>query len=324
MKRNILKILLTGFTTCLFFSCTKDKLEEANLEITTTKNTFKVNEPVQFSLTGNPEIISFYSGEAGKEYQYKNRTTRNDGVLKFGFQTRVDNTAGFAALASGSIKILLSTNFTGNYSTLADPLLARSEDSAMVNTATWTDITSRFFIPTSGIVATFYPSNEISISDLIVDPNKPIYLALKYASPSTGSLGTNGITIGLLVFYNTFPNGSVVNYTIAPGGTISTVWKVIRAANVDNAWSTSSTQLRFTSLLTTQYSEDWAVTNAFFPSVTTPDKPSPIKSITENQLSKYSYRYTMPGTYKVTFVASNNRVYGSNEVTKELTITIIP
>jgi len=324
MKKIFFKIIIASLTTIVCFSCTKEKLDDAVLEVTTAKNTYKINEPIQFNFTGNPEIISFYSGEPGKEYQFKNRTTRNDGILKFGFQTRVDNTAGFAALASGSVKILLSTNFTGNYSTLTDPLLAGSADSAMVNAATWTDITSRFFIPTTGTVATFYPSNDITISDLIIDPNKPIYLALKYAAPTTGSLGTNGITIGAFVFYNTFPNGTITNYTIAPGGSVSSVWRVIRAANIDNAWSTTTTQIRFNSLLTAQYSEDWAVTNAYFPSVTTPDKSTPIKSITDNKLSNYTYKFTVPGTYKVTFVASNNRVYGSNEIFKELTLTITP
>lgn len=322
MKNNLFKILLASIITAAFLSCTKEKIDDAVLDVSTVKSTYKVNDPVQFNFTGNPEIISFYSGEPGKEYQFKNRTTRNDGILKFGFQTRVDNTAGFTALASGSLKIMLSTNFAGNYSVLTDPLLVGSSDSAMVNAAIWIDITSRFFIPTTGTVATFYLSNDIAISDLIIDPNKPIYLALKYAAPSTGSLGSNGITIGSFVFYNTFPNGTVVNYTIAPGGTISTVWKVIKAANIDNAWSTSTTQLKFNSLLTPQYSEDWAVTNAFFPSVTTPDKATPIKSITDNQMTKFTYRFTTPGNYKVTFVASNNRVYGSEEISKEINITV--
>jgi hypothetical protein len=307
-------------------SCRKNNTEDVNFTVVTSDTTFRVSDSVRFAFTGNPDIISFYSGEPGSNYDFKNRVSKEGGTLNFSFQTRVDNVDGFTALAAGALKVLVSTNFKGTYSTSSDPLIAGSADSAMTNSATWTDITSRFFIPATGVTNTFYNSNEAEISDLVTSSSAPINIAFKYIAPTTPALGANGITIGSLLLYSTFPDGTTTNFNVVPAasGGVSAIWKPVRAANVANSWTFSSTQLKYISTLATAFSEDWAVSAPFFPKIAIPDKARTLKNISNNPLVNYAYKFSTPGRYKLVFVGSNNRVNEQKEVIKEITLTIKP
>lgn len=321
-----INFIILSIVVLFLVSCEKSSTEDVNFSVSTTDTTFRVSDSVRFVITGNPDVISFYSGEPGNNYDFKNRTSKEGGTLNFSFQTRVDNVDGFTALAAGALKVLVSTNFKGTYSTSSDPLVAGSADSAMTNSATWTDISSRFFIPATGATSTFYNSNEAEISDLVTSSSDPINIAFKYSAPTTGALGANGITIGSLSMYSTFPDGSTTNFNLVPAasGGISAIWKPVRAANVANSWTFSSTQLKYISSLTTAFSEDWAVSNSFFPKTAIPDKARTLKNIANNPLTNYAYKFSTPGRYKLVFVGSNNRVNEQKEVIKEITLTIKP
>jgi hypothetical protein len=324
MKKILRLSFLLSYTSILFFSCRKEEIAEVDFEAGLNGTTFSLSDSLRFKFSGNPDVINFYSGQEGNNYEFRNRTARNDGSFRYSFQTRVDNAAGFAAIAAGNLRIMASTNFTANYSTNSNTAIAASMDSALVNAATWVDITNRFFLPATGTAGTFYPSNEVNLSDLITDPAIPVFIAYKYVGPSTGALGTNGITLGSMVLANYFPDGTSVNYPIAPGGSNSTVWKIIRAANAANAWSTTTTQIRFTSTATTAYSEDWIISNSYYPNQVFPDKGICIKNVAENRRESFSYKFTKAGTYNVVLVASNNREFGSKEIVREFKVTVTP
>lgn len=315
-------LILASIST--MFSCQKETFIDVTFDAIPSALTYKVSDSVKFSLTGNPDVISFYSGEVGNNYINKDRTSRTDGTLKLGFQIRVDNTAGFTELAANNLKVLVSTNFSSAYSVLPDATAAGSADSTMVNTATWKDVTNRFSIPTIGTIATFYNTAEAVLTDLVPNLDMPFYIAFKFNSQATGSLGTNGITINALNLYNSYPDGSLVNFNLAPGSIVNAVWRIIKAANINNSWTTSTTQLKFISNATTTYSEDWAITSPLYPNLVLPDKAITIKNITNNPVTNFAYKFNKPGTYKMTFVASNNRVEGRKELVKEITITITP
>ena len=307
-----------------FFSCQKETLTEVSFDAIPSATSFKVGDSIKFTLTGNPDVLSFYSGEVGNNYINKDRTSRTDGTLKLGFQISADNTAGFTALASNNLKVLVSTNYSYAFSALTDATAVNSADSSIVNTATWKDVTSRFNIPTSGTNATFYNTAVATLTDLVPNPDMPFYIAFKFDAPTVGSLGTNGITINALNLYNSYPDGSVVNFNLAPGSIVNAVWRIIKAANVSNSWNTTSTQLKFTSPATTAYSEDWAITAPLYPNLVLPDKGVTIKNITNSPVYNFAYKFSKPGTYTVDFVASNNRVDGRKELVKEITLTITP
>ncbi len=322
MKNSIYLILFA--IPVILFSCKKDGAADVVFNVTTIDTTFKVTDSVRFMISGNPDVITYYSGEAGNNYEYKDRTSKEGGTLNLSFQTRVENVDGFTALASGALKVLVSTNFKGTYSTSTDPLVAGSADSAMTNSATWTDITSRFFIPTTGVINTFYSSNEASLSDLVTSSSAPLNIAFKYMAPTTPALGANGITIGSMLMYSSYPDGTTTNFNLVPAasGNVSTIWKMVKAANAANTWTPSSTQLKYTSTLTTAFSEDWAVSNSFYPKTAIPDKGKTLKNIANNPVTNFAYKFAAPGKYKVVFLASNNRATGQKQVLKEINLTI--
>jgi len=320
--RNSIKVFCILLVVIFSISCKKEVSNDVDFDVTTASKTYKLTDSIVFNITGNPDVISFYSGEAGHNYDNKDRVSRNDGNLKMSFQIRMDSLAGFTAVSSGNFKVLASTNYTAAYSTSADLVVAASLDSAMVNKATWVDISSRFTLPKTGTINTFYLSGEASLSDLIKVPTDPIYLAYQYKGNPTGNLGANGITIGSPVLFNTFSDGSTVNYNLVPGGTVSTTWKVLKSANALNFWATSTSQLKFTSPATALFSEDWAISNAFYPNIAVPDNAVGIKNISNNPISTFSYKFTKAGDYKVVFVASNNRPDNINVKIKVVNITV--
>ena len=315
---SILSLIVFAFS-----ACQKDEAPDFTFDIKTDKRIYSVSDTVQFNITGNPDVITFYSGEPGRNFDYKDRTIRTDGVFKLGFQIRFDDPSGFSAIANNNFKILVSNNYLASYSTSADLNIAASQDSAMVNKATWIDVTSRFALPSTGTVSTFY-TVLADLSDIAKTSVNPLYIAFKCDGNSFGALGANGITIGSLSLSSSYADGTVANYNVLPGGTISTTWKVLKLANAANSWATSSTQLKFTSALTTAYSEDWAISNGFTPSLAIPDVAVPIKNITNKALTLYKYKFNKAGDYKVVFMASNNRANSIKPKIKEIYLTINP
>jgi hypothetical protein len=55
-----------------------------------------------------------------------------------------------------------------------------------------------------------------------------------------------------------------------------------------------------------------------------PDWSLAIKGLTNPVLPEYRYSYPVAGTFKAVFVASNGNIDQSREVTKEITLTIVP
>lgn len=164
MKFNYYNIL---FGTLLMASCSKElEVEKApDFDVTTETATFKAGQPVMFNVTGGEaHIISFYSGETLKDYAFKDG--RAIDVKAVG--ATMDFTSSLQGGAQANqLSILASTDFNGDYSSLAK-----------VKAATWTDITSRFAI---GTTAAFVASGVKDISDLMV-AGKPIYIAFKYVT----------------------------------------------------------------------------------------------------------------------------------------------
>ena len=158
----------------LMTSCDKKLvvLDAPDFDVTTTAATYKAGQEVLFNFTGNAHVVSFYSGETLKDYDFiagrvidvkgAGATMEFTSSVQYGVQTN-------------QVTVLASTDFNGDYSTLAK-----------VKAATWLDITGRFKL---GTTATFLAAGKIDISDLAVT-GKPIYIAFKYV---TKPQATNGI-----------------------------------------------------------------------------------------------------------------------------------
>ena len=67
-------------------SCQKEEVNAPKFDVTSEipfwsgKYSIKINTDVKFLIDGQADFITFYSGESGKEYQYRDRTALPSGV----------------------------------------------------------------------------------------------------------------------------------------------------------------------------------------------------------------------------------------------------
>lgn len=188
---------------------------------------FSSKDTVQFSFTGNPDIITYYSGEVGKRYVYANRISAA-GTPQLQFSTIRANGA-----QANSLSVLVSTDFKGVVANTVYGVLIRDtvNTNANIAAATWTDITSRATLSTGATTAV--ASGVVDLSDFLTS-GKPVYIAFKYNAVA-GSI-QNKWTV----------SGVTVNNVLADGTTYT-------IANL-NASTTS-----FTNYGNTTYGPGWAV-----------------------------------------------------------------
>jgi hypothetical protein len=326
-------------------------------DVTTEATTYTVGQPVKFLFTGgDAQIISFYSGEALKDYNYKDGRVVNvaGDSIRMSFQSSVQ-----LGTQTNQVSVLASTNFNGDYSSLAS-----------VKAATWTDITSRFALGTS---ATFLASGTKDITDLIV-PGKPIYIAYKYL---TKPQATNGLVRTWYIQLFTLACKTKLNETVslaltdqpnagfrivdenkenAPALSLITSTRVTL---VGNKYKIATDSLfipeyslfnplnpiydpRSPSYIATAVrpiyvpfdpaspyndptSEHWAVSKAIGTESVNmgPDWSTPLRGITSSsKLTEYSFTYAKAGTYTAVFIATNNTIKDVKKVVKEITLTI--
>jgi len=157
--------------TLIFSSCEKKvEVAEPDFNVSASTLTVKAGVPVNFSFQGKAGLISFYSGEAGKEFQYRSGRTFDAGLLKLSFTSGVQ-----LGTQANQLSVLASSDFNGNYS-----------DYASISTATWINITSRFAL---GTTTTFLASGVKDISD-VRTPGKPLYIAYKYLNRPQAANGS--------------------------------------------------------------------------------------------------------------------------------------
>ena len=324
-----LSFYLLAILPVLFFSCKKEDVESVDFNVSAPSSSYKLSDTVYFDMSGNPDVISFYSGDSLHDYANKDRVSRAGGTLNFSFQMRAYNDSAFAAIANGALKVLVSTNFKSTYtsykdSTLADTLRVAAADSGMINSAKWTDITSRLSLPTTGNFTTYYTTAVASISDLITNAAAPFNIAFLYKSDSTNFMGSNGITLGGFSLVNNFPDGTGSDFSpkIVAGGSKSTTWKITKAANQLYGWITTTSYLRFIPKYGKAYTESWIISNALYPNAASPDLAIPIKNITQSPITRFPFKFANAGLHKVYFIASNNRVSGQKQVVREIDLNI--
>lgn len=341
----------------IMVSCNKIIVVDApNFDVSTEATTYKVGEEIKFNFKGgNAHIISFYSGETLKDYAFKDGRIID---LKGAGATMAFQSSVQVGTQVNQLSVLASTDFNGNYSTLAN-----------VKAAIWTDITSRFVLGTG---TAFKASGTNNFTDLIV-PGKPIYFAFKYV---TKPQAINGLA------RNWFIQSFVITSTATLDNTIGLIlanqanagFRIIDE-NKENAPALSSITSTRISLLGNLYknpvlpifdptnpifdpknpiydplspayvptavrptfvpydpvspyndplSENWAVSKPINLETVDlgPDWSTSIKGISNSNMSEYRYKYLKEGTYKAVFVASNNSIDDVKTVIKEITITI--
>jgi hypothetical protein len=280
-----------------------------NFDVTTSATTFKVNDSVNFKFQGNPGLLYFYSGTTFNDYAYDTGRTTTAGPVQVSFSSTLA-----AGTQKSQLSVLLSTNFNGKY------------DSANVNAATWSDITSRFALATS---TTSLASGKANIPDLAVN-GKPFYIAFKYVTVPQTANGTprQSVIQNVLLETNTADYGvqtvatqTNLGFQLVTEGTHQVVGGAIPSTVAATIITLNgNTTAGFTEFKTT----DWAISqvNLVDKFDFGFDKSISIKGLADVAPTSYTYVYTKAGTYKATFVAANNTINDTKKVVKQIIITV--
>jgi hypothetical protein len=310
----------------LMASCNKEiQVAAPDFDVTTEATTYKAGEEIKFNIKGgDANIISFYSGETLKDYALKDgRVIDVSGAgATMQFQSSVQ-----LGTQANQLTVLASTDFNGDYSSLAKVIAAN-----------WTDITGRFLLGTS---TAFRASGTIDISDLMLT-GKPIYIAFRYV---TKPQEVNGLARNWYIQTFAITSNTKLDDVIALILTdqASAGFRIVDE-NKENAPARASVTSTRISLYGNIYlspsdpnyvpdspyndslSEHWAVSRAINAEKVElgPDWSTSIKGINNPSMEEYRYTYAKAGTYKAVFVASNNSIDDVKKVTKEITLTITP
>lgn len=293
--RNSLYLLIF----VIAFSACRKKVEMPALEITTTSLTYKAGDTVTFNFQGNPDNITFFSGEKGHQYEFRNRTAVKN-RLEIDFKTWVT----FGVIYQ-NLQLMVSNNFSGVV------------DSAHVKAATWKDVSDRAVFSTGQDNT---PSGIVNLADFTdAEHHALIYVAFRYTDTNKPE-GQNRWVVRTF----TANNVSEEDSTVTPQATMATAgWKAVDFKNPAYVWTITAAQLLMPSSKNSDDNEDWVISKGFDPTAATPDVGVALKNISTT-LPFYKYVYTQPGTYKVTFDVSAVRYNGEKRTTKEIILTITP
>lgn len=301
---NKLKYILGALLIPAIYACKKDTPDEPTFNVATAKTEYSVADSVEFKIDGYADIIGFYSGEAGKEYRYRNRLESNDGKLHLNISTRV-----LYGTQANNLALMYSTDFDNLYTP------------AGIAAATWKDITNRFTFSTAaaGGLGAITPSADVDLSDLPVS-GKPIYFAWRWVGQASATAALGGRTWRIHAFNLTNKTASAA---VPIANVTSAGWLGIDVKNTANKWTiqTADPALFFAPASTLLESEDWAVSKALFPNSVSPDVSTNIKAYTD-RMRNYKYKFSAPGTYTVTFVGKNALNGNVKETVREVTVTV--
>lgn len=320
MKKTIKHPVLLAACVLLLAGCREsfEEVDKVRFDVSARSETFKVGEPVRFDFSGNPDFISFYSGERGNDYAFRNQDRIIETEMTFSFTTTTSSgTAGYPNPAH--VPVCYSTDFPGEYTEEA------------VRAASWVDISDQFALPTD-IGATDMLSGDVNITRYFPDDETPLWFSFHYTVEAFDATAAGGKGNGRTQWNFKSPKfsgiageSSSVLYDI-----LSAKWTIVRAASFDGATSlpdiNSSRILLRSEFQPPVTRECWAVAGPIYKMDYInegPDMGVGIKAMAEATLHSYEYTYTEPGDYTVTFVASNANVYGRKETVRSVKIKIV-
>lgn len=303
-------------TVCFLFfiSCKKETdIKVPHFEAHTSSNTYKVGDIIQFDVESNADVITFYSGQRGDDYAFK------DAERVYPATTSLSFLSAMYAGNNGNCAVLkYSTNFNG----IKEPESIRQ--------AHW-DPVQGFHIPgINGSSAVFENSGEQNITHLFPDANTPIYFAWFFTTNENSNRTRFQVqNFELKGVVADEPDLTAVKYDFASCG-----FQMVKGEGFliqdhkDTTPRVTATAIIWDGVYaTTSFKEGWAVSNPLY-NVTEinlgRDYGTAIKSALEVPLTVHQVRYDTPGTYTATFVAANTTVYGTKEVVKQIELIIEP
>lgn len=306
MKKTVYILSVFLMVALAFQSC--DDLEGVdvpNFDIAFDTNA-KVGEPVEFTINEAPNFLNFYAGDFGHQYKFKERTNA-EGKVTMSFLN--SQKWGLGSNATETLTVWYSKDYDG------------SGTVAAVQNATWIEITDRFDISTR-YDFDFQSSGIVDITDLADGEN--IFFGFRYFSDNVEDRGAEWYFDGLKIEMEV--EGAPAPLTIAdrntPGFKPVDVQGVVPGWNAAKWYYDSGNNIwRMRGNSDKIVNEDWLITNAINLTKVNPDKGMPLKTYSE-KLKAFEYTYSKAGTYTITFVGSNETIYGQKGDIKEYTINV--
>lgn len=319
MNRFICAALLVSAA----MSCRKlETVETPVFDFEIENETVKAGEPVKFRFTGAPDVLSFWSGEFGCDYEYRNgRVVKPEYGISFEFQLRDGS-------QENQTSILLSTKMPEDMSELTTDII---ESDAF----DWQDITDKFSIlRVADPARREYEYAGLGNISEYINPAKPVtkmVFAVRYTTRNQSVYGGGGI-----VRYRYFTLKTVVN------GEETTVlehpqfdWALVSTPNKQEGRSglfadatPPYVQLRngWGGEHTTNDTRDYGISRPVELSNGEinlgPDTSVPIRGVNDVVMKGYEYTYEKAGTYEIAFVAKNINIDGEKSLVVRKTITV--
>lgn len=338
-------LIAVGIASLALASCENELTKDVKLSVNVATNdgisfdgqtiTVKKGTPVEFHFNGDPDFLTFFSGEDGKKYQYKDRITVDENEIESS-TLKLDLQAQYGKLEAIDFHLYVSDNdFPGLYKNKFE------EDSIMVEKHEgWTDL-----IPVDQLPAPTSTKNfEIDMKPYL---GKRIVIATMYKGVDNSQTQpkfyfqkmqivnkmTDGTETALGAGSFGFTALNMMNkHNLSDQKALSTTAKVTNLAygttnksapNISGIWNLEDSNnfwIHSTgSKGSLKYS--WLVSNLLIVNACTPDAGTGLKDITEN-IETYSYTYDEPGTYTATFVATNGSYKQEKSVVHEYKVIV--
>lgn len=287
----------------------------AGFHVALPKDTYKVNEEVEFNLKGTPGIITCYPGDLYKNYVFKDGRTMEFPNILVSFDSEVGG-----GTQENQLSVLVSSDFDGKHGNVAS-----------IRAAKWHDITDRFVLGTEANV--FKPSGSVDVGQFVV-PGKPLYVAFRYTARARWVDGDAGLIRRWRINnFQVSSNTSVGPFTFATMNTAGfTITNSLDEKNnaVVPRTTVAATLLTFWGNVPTVENdptyETWMIANPLNVDSRDlgPDRPVSVKGYLMPKVENFKYTYTVPGTYTAYFVAANKDVKNSQETIREVQLNIVP
>ncbi len=320
-------LILTIAAAAALSACS-DSVEPVDFSVSVPAGqTVAAGEPVRFAFAGNPDYITFFSGESGCDYAASDRYRADIDALELSCDMRQQyNDREY--LDRQLIYAYVSTDFNGDYTPEG------------LSAATWMPMTgvgaNSLPVPVPSTASAVSTSGSVDLGHY-AGTDTPFYIAFLYNAPGRAVIPPSNGSGRYVVRPRIDITNLKITKTLSDGTT----------AVLDNA----STQFGMRPVYDSSYNQTnyrvtddgmlfqpvaavpdaltgrepdervWMVSALIDPCKVEPDRGVAIKSVAA-RLDTYEYVYTVPGTYTATFVATNANLWDSKRCVKQLTINV--
>lgn len=328
-------LIAAGIASLALVSCENELVQDAELNVNVATNgevsfdgqtiTVKKGSPIEFQFSGDPDFLTFFSGEDGRKYEYRERITIDENEVE-------SSTLNFTVTPQyGRPANILSMYIADDF-----PGLDKSNfeaDSVLVETQAWQELVPQADFPQTVRAQSYevdmkpYLGKRVAIAicyrgqDITATQSRFTFnnmeIVNKMASGQQTSLaaGSFGFTPINMLHKHRLSDQAGMTANRAYGtvtNNTSGIWNFrdMNAFFIHSSGANSSLK----------YS--WIVSNLLVVNSCTPDAGTNIKNMTQ-RLDTYSYTYGEPGTYTLTFVGSNGNYKQQTIVVRQFTVNVM-